>query len=188
MIRTFIAARIAENSLLRLLHQQLAELGDPFRPVPLADLHVTLKFLGNTDERQVPKITAVMQNVAARHAAEIVSLVGLGAFPQPRRPSVIWIGMENAVSLTAIAGALESELLELGFPAERRPFQSHLTVLRVKTRPPESLFTLLSKSSAADFGTTPISSIELLQSDLLDGGPRYSVLASAPLSPSARGA
>jgi 2'-5' RNA ligase len=182
MIRTFIAARIAENPLLRELHQQLVELGDPFRPVPLADLHVTLKFLGNTDERTVPRITAVMQSVAARHAAETVRLIGLGAFPQPRRPSVVWVGMEKAVSLAAIAAALESELSGLGFSAERRPFQAHLTVLRVKTRPPESLFSLLSESSAAEFGIAPISSIELLQSDLLDGGPRYSVLATAPLS------
>jgi 2'-5' RNA ligase len=182
MIRTFIAARIEANALLRGLYQRLAELGDPFRPVPPADLHVTLKFLGNTDKRKLPRITAALERVAERHAPEIVRLAGLGAFPQPRRPSVIWVGMENASLLTAIAGELESELSGLGFPAEQRPFQPHLTVLRVKSRPPDLLLTMLAESSAADFGTAPIRSIELLQSDLLDKGPRYSVLATAALS------
>jgi 2'-5' RNA ligase len=183
MIRTFIAARIHANPLLSGLHQRLSALGDPFRPVPLADLHVTLKFLGNTDTRTLPRITAIMQSVAARQTSQTVRLVGLGAFPQPRRPSVIWVGMENAALLTAIAGALETELSRLGFPAEPRPFQAHLTVLRVKCRPPESLLTLLADSSAADFGSATIGSIELLQSDLLDQGPRYTVLASAALAP-----
>lgn len=187
MIRTFIAARIEANPLLSGLHQRLSALGDPFRPVPLADLHVTLKFLGNTDTRMLPRITAIMQRAAARQATQTVQFVGLGAFPQPRRPSVIWAGMENASFLTSIAGELETELSGLGFPAEPRPFQPHLTVLRVKCRPPESLLTLLADSTSADFGAATIGSIGLLQSDLLDKGPRYTVLASAALAPADAG-
>lgn len=182
MLRTFIAVRIPESPELRRLHARLSQFGESFRPVPVNNLHVTLKFLGDTDERQVNEIAAVMQQVASEHPAEVVRLIGLGAFPHERRPSVIWVGMQNAVSVTAIAAALDERLAQLGFARERGPIQPHLTMLRVKTRPPEELFSLLAESAAADFGTARIGAVELFQSELQKGGSKYTVLATAPLA------
>jgi 2'-5' RNA ligase len=181
MIRAFIAARIPSNAALRKLHAQLSQLGEPFRPVAVDKLHVTLKFLGDTEEGQVAAIGEIVKRSASQQPAEEVRLSGLGAFPHARRPSVIWVGMQNANSLTAIAAALDDELADLGFAPEQRPFQPHLTVMRVKARPPEMLFSMLTTNANTEYGTARIESIELFQSELARGGSRYTTLATASL-------
>jgi RNA 2',3'-cyclic 3'-phosphodiesterase len=182
MLRTFIAARIAKTPELIHLYRRLTRLDDSFRPVPIDNLHLTLKFLGPTEQEKLDEIAAVTRAIAARHPAHTVALHGLGAFPNARRPAVVWIGIQNGETLCSIAAALESELAAFGFMPESRPFLPHLTLLRVKTRLPESLFALLEEWSEKDFGTAPIASVEFFQSELQRGGSRYSVLASAPLA------
>jgi 2'-5' RNA ligase len=182
MLRTFIAVRIAESPALVDLHRRLSRLDESLRPVPVDNLHVTLKFLGPTERKKLDGIAAVMRDVAARHSAHEIELCGLGAFPNARRPSVIWVGIHNGDALGSIAAALESELSPLGFTPEQRPFRPHLTVLRIKSRPPEGLFSLLEEWHGKDFGTARIELIEFYQSELLRGGSRYKVLAEAPLA------
>ena len=89
MLRTFIAVKIPPTPELRRLHSQMAALGDRFRPVSLSNLHVTLKFLGDTAESQISAIGAVVERVAQCRPRFLVHLVGLGAFPSDRRPSVV---------------------------------------------------------------------------------------------------
>src|SRR5262245_757214 len=85
VLRTFMAVRIAPTPDLRRLHARLLELGDRFRPVSLDNLHVTLKFLGDTNESQVPEICTVARRIADSAQAMHVRLKGVGAFPNPRR-------------------------------------------------------------------------------------------------------
>lgn len=181
MPRTFIAARIAETPALRHLYSRLSCLGDAFRPIPLTQLHLTVKFLGDTGESQLADVTAILQRAAARHSAADVALHGLGAFPHVERPSIVWIGMRGADSLCSLAADLERELEPLGFVPEEREFHPHITVLRVKRRPPPDLFSMLDELAAAGFGSVPIDAVELFQSDLGPRGPRYTVLAKASL-------
>ncbi len=181
LIRTFIAVKVAPTSLLRRLHARLAALGDRFRPVALGTLHVTLKFLGDTPAEQVSEISAVVRRIAERHTASHVKLVGLGAFPNSRRPSVIWVGLIEAEFLGQIAGDLERDLAPLGFASEGRPFQPHLTLLRIKSRPPQELFTLLADEAQSDFGAVAIEELEFLQSELTPRGPNYSTLGKFAL-------
>ena len=185
MLRTFIAVRIPQNQELTRLHRRLSSLGDSFRPVALDRLHVTLKFLGETEKRRVSEISEVIQNVAGRHLSHSISLRGLGAFPGPHRPSVFWVGIQEGQTLRALAAALEAELSPLGFVPESRPFQPHLTMLRVKVRPPEVLFSLLDECAETDFGTANIQSLEFFQSELQQEGPRYTLLSTACLAPRA---
>lgn len=183
LIRTFIAVRVPQNPLLRQLHERLSQSGERIRPVRVNGLHVTLRFLGDTERSLVDEIAARMRKIAAEHPADVVRLTGLGVFPDLRRPSVVWVGMQNAGLLSVLAGELNRELAELGFVPEQRPFQPHLTVLRLKTRPPAALLDLIAAAPAADFGSFPVDTLELIQSELEPAGPRYTVLASAPLCP-----
>lgn len=98
-----------------------------------------------------------------------------------RRPSVIWVGIEGREALGAMAAELEAALQPLGFAPERRPFQPHLTVLRIKSQPPPGLLELLEEWGERDFGTAPIEALDFYRSELQRGGSRYTVLASAPL-------
>jgi 2'-5' RNA ligase len=96
----------------------------------------------------------------------------------------LWVGLDEAEVLCRIAAALELALGPLGFTPESRAFQPHLTLLRIKVRPPEQLYSLLSQESATDFGVIPIDEIEYLQSELGPRGARYSKLATLALAKS----
>ncbi len=183
MLRTFIAVKIAQTIELRRLHARLGRLGERFRPVALDNLHVTLKFLGDTTPAQVPEICAVAKRVVEGRPAMLLTLAGVGAFPNARRPSVVWVGLQHSETLGRIAGELDRELASLGFAREERAFQPHLTLLRIRTRPPEDLFVLLAEEATAGFGAVPIDEVEYLQSELTPNGSRYTRLATFPLAP-----
>jgi 2'-5' RNA ligase len=184
MLRTFIAVKIPQMPELRRLHSQLADLGDRFRPVSLSNLHVTLKFLGDVAESQISAIAAAVERVVNARPKFVVRLIGLGAFPSDRRPSVVWAGFKQAAPLCQMATELDGALVPLGFAPEVRQFQPHLTLLRVKSRPPEALFGLLTAEAETDFGMIEISHVELVESELTRGGSRYTTLAKCALSAS----
>jgi 2'-5' RNA ligase len=180
-LRAFIAVKIPPSHALEAVIAQLAAFGKPVKTVSAQQLHITLKFLGDTDREQLPRIGQILEQTVAAHASCEVRLAGLGAFPHLGRPSVIWVGLDNAETLVAIAAELEKQLKPLGFPPEGRPFQPHLTVARLKARPPDELTALVTQHQTAAFGSARVRSVELIQSELLSEGPRYTVLASAEL-------
>jgi 2'-5' RNA ligase len=192
-LRTFIAVRIAPTFELRQLHAKLAELGGRFRPVSLENLHLTLKFLGETEPSQISAISSIVRLVAreqpatAQHSIH-VHLVGLGAFPHERRPAIVWVGFQQAESLCQLATELDRGLAPLGFAPEGKQFQPHLTLLRVKSRPPEALFAILAEEAQTDFGMVEISHVELIESELTPRGSRYTTLAKFSLGVTKEGA
>jgi 2'-5' RNA ligase len=106
-----------------------------------AALHTTLKFLGEVEPARAPEIIARVQRGMAMQptAPAILRLRGLGAFPQPERPKVIWLGVageseSNQGRLLSLARAVEDWMAELGFPREERPYRAHLTLGRVRDR------------------------------------------------------
>jgi RNA 2',3'-cyclic 3'-phosphodiesterase len=181
MLRTFVAVTIPATAPLRHLLRQIGAAGSRLRPPAADKLHVTLKFLGDTPVEQVPEVAAAIRSCLADQAACDVELSGIGAFPDLRRPSVFWVGIQNAGRLAEMARLLETTLAPLGYPPEARSFHPHLTVLRVKFRPPPALFELVAAHATADFGTAHIGAVEYLQSELKPGGSQYTVLAQIPL-------
>jgi len=152
--------------------------------VPSHQFHFTLRFFGELDPAQVEAAAAALQRAAAETPPFSLTVAGLGAFPNPSRPNVIWAGTgAGQARLVALARRLEDALAEAGFEREARPFKPHLTLGRVRqgadlgpllrehlTRPPET------------YGTWQVDRIVLMQSVLLPAGPRYSVLAAAALT------
>lgn len=182
MLRTFVAVKIPATPSLVDVIRELGRMGSSLKPVAADNLHLTLKFLGDTPESQIAEIGEVVSRVATQAASFDIRLVGLGAFPNAQRPDVIWAGIESNETLRTLAAALESNLEPLGFRRESREFHPHLTLARVKAKPPPSLFQLLADHPATDFGTVHIASVEFLQSELQRGGPKYTVVASAKLN------
>lgn len=183
-IRTFIAIKIPSTPSLRRIGSKLESLGRAVKVVPSDRLHVTLKFLGETDPKSVPEIERANRLVVEKQSAFELAVCGLGAFPNRRRPSVIWAGLEPANVLVAIAEELNAKLELIGFPPEQRTFQPHLTLARIRSKPPSELFELLDQFDAEEFSHTTIESVELYQSELQPSGPQYTVLTSAPLKAS----
>jgi RNA 2',3'-cyclic 3'-phosphodiesterase len=183
-IRCFIAVKIPPLDALRPVLKELAAMGRAVKTVEPENLHVTLKFLGETDRNAVPEIGSVLKAAAGVYQRCVLNLSGLGVFPHERRPNVVWAGLEGSQTLAGLAVDLEPELEPLGFFPEERPFVPHLTLARIKARPPESLFDLLARHARTAFGTATIDHVELIRSELGLDGAKYTVLETARLGAS----
>lgn len=107
------------------------------RWVHLPNLHLTVRFLGETPADLVPDVAlAVRDAVAPAHAFDVV-LAGAGLFPGERKPRTLWLGIERgAGELGALADALDPVLEPLGWPRDERPYRPHLTVARLDASSP----------------------------------------------------
>lgn len=181
-IRTFVAVKFPMPPALRPVVRSLATMNWPVAPVSPDNLHVTLKFLGDTPAESCDAIqTQIAQSVIGQPPI-VLRVEGLGAFPHVDRPSVIWVGLNDAQPLISIAQRLETALEPLGFARESRPFHPHLTLARIKGRPPRELFELLRQHATTNFGTVEISSVEFIRSDREHEGARYTTLAAYQLA------
>ena len=94
-------------------------------------LHVTLRFLGPTEDDRLPALRNAVEAAAAGLGSFPASLEGGGTFPRPDAPRVLWIGVaEGAAGLSRLAGRLGDALAAAGWPRDDRPFSAHLTLAR----------------------------------------------------------
>lgn len=175
MFRGFIAVEVKPSpEILSFLHD-LESCGADLKTVEPENIHITLKFLGDTDEAKAEQIIQAIQSAAAGIAPFEAKLKGAGVFPNPKFVRVVWAGIEGAEPLGKIAGKLEELLAPLGFEREKRAFSPHLTVARVRSpRGSERLAPILEKYKNADFGAFPVAEIKLKKSVLSREGPTYS--------------
>jgi 2'-5' RNA ligase len=156
--------------------------GQP-RWVRVEGLHITLRFLGATpDERRADVAAAV--EVAARGVAPFqITLNGGGAFPDPYRPRVLWIGIQAGSSeLAALARRLHDELRLLGWPSDDRPFQGHLTLARTDGVAGADGHARRLVEASKDLQLTWQADRLVLYKSIQGRGPaRYEALAEAPL-------
>jgi 2'-5' RNA ligase len=171
-MRLFLAVEFEQR-----LRRALREAAAPLRALaPEAGwvaedrLHLTLKFFGE-------------QPIAARHWPVPMRLRGLGAFPNLRRPRVIWVGIDPAPKLELLQHDVEEGCAALGVQVEGKPFRPHLTIGRLRgTEDRDVLRELARVARGIRFrADTIVSAIELVHSTLTPAGARYERLAEAPL-------
>ena len=189
-VRTFVAVDLPDE-VERVLGATAQILRDAriegLRPVRPEGIHLTLKFLGDVPESQVGEIGQVVSEAVAGHRQFDVSTGGFGAFPNTRRPQVLWVGIEGDVGpLIRLQSDVDAALGALGIPTEARPFHPHLTLARLDRRMPAharraSLDALESTGLVAGM-RVPVGSVSLVQSILGRGGARYERLATARLA------
>lgn len=135
MMRLFIGLPLqkpVEDQLGKLIFV-LKQKGGLVRWVAAKNIHLTVRFLGDTDESLVPKLGSLIDATAAEFSPVETQITRLGAFPNMNRPNVIWVGLsENIDILAEIANRIEVGVRELGFTPEPKPFKAHLTLGRVK--------------------------------------------------------
>ncbi len=149
------------------------------------NLHLTVKFLGDVDGNRVSEITRAVNEVAAGTGSFELELSGLGFFPGPRRPRVIWVGVQGEVhKFGLLHGRVEECLAALGWALDSQSFAPHLTLGRLRT--PQGGEVLVSKAEeiCADWSVSGItvSGIDLMKSELTPKGPVYQVLESIKLN------
>ena len=144
------------------------------------NLHLTLQFLGETDEYQIPKIISKIDKICQNFSEFDLEFANLGAFPSRRNPRIIWLGVNNPQPVTALAKAIISDTGLVQDP-EKAQFSPHLTLGRVtedaRGISSEMFSKLFAKLGSVNVGTTRIREVLLYQSILKPGGPVYTVLS-----------
>ncbi len=185
-VRAFIAINLPEDIIQR-LGNQIVIISDLvpqglIRWVREANIHITLKFLGNVTTVDLDKITNSMQHIAVRHAAFQFDVASFGCFPDIQSPRTLWIGIrEPNGALLRLQSDFEDGLEGLGFSRERRKFHSHLTIGRVKRHVHRNeisdLAQHLTQVNVGNIGTVQVSEIALMRSDLRPTGAVYTRIA-----------
>lgn len=143
--------------------------------VPRGKLHLTMKFLGDVDAAGVDGVAGAIDRIVARHRPFDMRLEGVGAFPNFRRPHVVWIGVEAEPRLELLHHDLEVACEALGYEVEGRAFRPHITLARLRAPlPPERARRFARVARGVDFASeTAVASVVLMESTLAPSGARY---------------
>ena len=134
MIRCFVCVEVINQHNINEIRSILNYISEikGIRPVKLNQLHLTLKFLGDVPEEQIPQIMAELTKIS--HPQIPLEFSHLGFFPNDRRPRVMWIGLsQGEQQLKELARKINQQLSTIGFPKEKRAFSPHLTLGRTKS-------------------------------------------------------
>jgi 2'-5' RNA ligase len=184
-IRTFIAVDLdkAVRNRAVALQETLKESSTEVKWVEPENLHVSLLFLGEVNDREIADVCRIVAETAHQHSSFMMRVESAGCFPHPRRPRVLWAGVgAGKQELCAIHDSLEIALLDLGFRREDRKYSPHITLGRVKSdHSTDSLAAALAQQAGWKGGEIPVSEVLVMGSKLTPQGPEYSVLSRAKL-------
>lgn len=189
-IRAFVAVELPDEILSHLeavqrgLKEALGPAAGAVRWVRPEGVHLTLQFLGDVPRTQVPAIEQALRDACAGARPTEVHTAGVGVFPNPNRPRVLWIGLEGDLQpLFDVERAIGRALSPLGYKPDK-PFNPHMTLGRVRDhiRPDEAAAIAKALADAAKHPPPPVDftadSVSLMQSTLQPGGSQYRRLAS----------
>lgn len=183
-MRTFIAVELPEQ-----IKKEIEVLQAPLKKtnafvswVKPGNIHITLKFLGEVPEEKINEVFSACE-AALKNAGKFkMNLKGMGAFPDFRRPRVIWVGAgKGGEELSDMATKIEEEIEKIGYPKEKRKFSAHFTIGRVKS--PKNIEKLIELVKSSDFETADIevSEVTVMKSQLHPAGAIYTPLKKIPL-------
>jgi 2'-5' RNA ligase len=191
VIRAFIAIELSQSIRLKLeetsrnLQSQLKDV--PIRWVPVDNIHLTLKFLGDVSTSNLGLLQSMLDTCLDSVKPFELSVGQVGAFPNARRARVLWVGVSAPPELKVTQRGIESQMESLGYTREERPFSPHLTLGRVgKNARPNHLQAIagaLENSRTGALGTMQVQAVHLFKSDLLPGGAVYTRIHTSPLKP-----
>ena len=176
-IRAFIAIDIPVSQNVIEFINELKKTQINAKVVETENMHLTLKFLGDTDEGLIDEIEKIIKSSIINIQPFEIILKNVGVFPNQNYIKVVWIGVENAELLKKIAETIDSNLNNLGYEKEKRSFSLHLTIARIKSaKNKERLIQLINKYENTEFQKIKVNKIILKKSFLTPKGPIYSNL------------
>lgn len=164
--RLFVALELPEDVLTR-----LEALKEEFSELPWASrntLHLTLRFIGNVPEEDVPGIRAALGHV--RGSRFFLQARGLGVFAQSRR-TILWAGLEPSPDLLALKRRVDAALEKVpALGPAHGPFAPHITLSRIRKNRPATLGRFVDAHAGTDLGGFHVNSFALFRSELTPGG------------------
>ncbi len=185
MKRLFCAIKIPSSNA---LYEAMATLNEALASeritwVDLQNLHLTLKFFGDTAPHKEQNISRALKNAVENTRAFSFDLDGCGSFGPPKSPRVLWIGASRASGLVKLYDEVNKQLKTYGFEPDKANFVPHLTLGRIKSIRNLNLFKqMLVVYQNTHFGHIDINSFYLYQSTLTSEGPIYKVLEEFELA------
>ena len=185
-MRTFIAVEIDTELRNRIeaLRDRLRKAAANVKWVRNTQTHMTLKFLGDIPDDSIEQAAGLMADAASQVEPFEFEIGGAGRFPpHSGQVRVLWVGVDNAgANLEKLHKLLDSGFAVLDVERDSRPFSAHITLGRVrKQRGAGELIAAVNKHEDYEAGTQQVKELVLFKSELLPEGPRYTVLARAPL-------
>ena len=180
--RGFIAVDIDVFPKLLEFEKEIKETGANVKLVEPENVHITLKFLGDTDESRIDEFDKIMKDAVKGIDPFNIQLKGAGVFPNQNYIKVIWIGIKQGEPIGVIASKIDEQLSKIGFKKEKRGFSPHLTIARVKSaKGKDGILHVIEKYRDVQFVDIRVDSIKLKKSDLTPKGPIYTTLIDVKL-------
>jgi 2'-5' RNA ligase len=184
-MRSFIAINLPETvkADVTAIIDRLRPAGPPARWVPATNLHLTVKFLDEIGEEQVPPITEAITRAGTGVAPFDIQLGGFGVFPNEHKARVFWIAIETGFDiLKPLARSIDDQLAELGFARESRSFSAHITLARLREPGPADRLVKAASHIVYHSDPVPVRQIDLMRSILSPKGAAYSILSTVALA------
>jgi 2'-5' RNA ligase len=180
--RGFIAVDLDAFPRLLEFEKEIKETGANVKLVEPENVHITLKFLGDTDESRIDEIDKIMKDAVKEIDPFNIRLKGAGVFPNQNYIKVIWMGIKQGEPIEIIVRKIDEQLSKIGFKKEKRGFSPHLTIARVKSAKGKGgILHVIEKYRDAQFVDIRVDSIKLKKSDLTPKGPIYTTLIDVKL-------
>lgn len=188
LLRAFIAIEIPleiREAVYKATASLQKGIGSAVRWVPVENLHLTLKFLGDVSPTNVEMLSQTLRAEADLFPCFDLRLHGLGSFPNLKRPRVIYIGVQAPATFEGLQRGIESASRKLGYESEERGFSPHLTIGRVRQNATaaeqQTIRRTLQETRIDLLGTARVDSVHLYKSDLKPAGSVYTRLYTALL-------
>jgi 2'-5' RNA ligase len=183
-LRSFIAIELpdAVKSALLSLQDELKTCGADVRWSRPEGIHLTLKFLGNIEEKLIDGIVEILKGTCRKFKSFNCEVRGVGIFPGVRSPRVLWAGIADHETLALIQQDIDAGMSSLGFESENRKFTPHLTIGRFRSsRGKTALLEKMDAYKELNLGLIEVNHISLMRSDLSPAGARYTRIAEISL-------
>ena len=188
-VRSFIAIPVPSQEI-EALEQAVKgldeEIGRQVRWVRSEGIHLTLKFMGDIPAATVDRVLEALPPVTSGFSPFELSISGLGAFPNSRRPRVLWARLDGGLkSLSKLQLAVDEAVGKLGLPKDQRPFSPHLTLGRVRRGAAEGhlqkIGAVMSSTEIRSVSAWPADTVNLMRTELDPAGSRHYLVGSAPI-------
>ena len=177
-IRVFVSIPMPNTAGLLPLIDDLSKIRG-VRTSPPGQMHITLRFIGDVDEERVDDIEAAVKESIADIRPSRITLKGIGAFPNPRIPRVIWAGISTDMPLLEISERLSKKFRTINIPFDEKPFRPHITVARVEGK--ANLVHEFSRYRTTEFATYIPNAVYVMKSELTPKGAVHTILRACYL-------